>query len=246
MTSERIKFCEARVMHARLRPKKNKFIYDVPFFKIDDFPASTRTIEKKQRFFFFWTLRYRDYGYKNSLHPILWARRQFDVHKIKGIDKISLITQLRFMGFGFNPISFYCGVNRDKVLIAVLCEVKNTFSGVSWYLIHDENGIDESKSYQLNKKLFVSPFYQMKGYYRFRFDSSDDTFKSHITYFPDDNPTEKPFFTSMKGTFAKVNPYYLFVLGVRKPLLGFRTIFLIHWQAFKLFVKGIPYFAKTD
>lgn len=150
------------------------------------------------------------------------------------------------MGFGFNPISFYCGVNRDKVLIAVLCEVKNTFSGVSWYLIYDENGIDESKSYQLNKKLFVSPFYQMKGYYRFRFDSSDDTFKSHITYFPGDNPTEKPFFTSMKGTFAKVNPYYLFMLGVRKPLLGFRTIFSSIGKHLSYLLRGYPTLRKQS
>lgn len=53
MTSERIKFCEACVMHARLRPKKNKFIYDVPFFKIDDFPAPIRTIKKNNVSSFF-------------------------------------------------------------------------------------------------------------------------------------------------------------------------------------------------
>jgi DUF1365 family protein len=49
---------------------------------------------------------------------------------------------------------------------------------------------------------------------------------------------------SLSGQRLDLTDANLWRLTLRYPLVTLRTITLIHWQAFKLWLKGVPYFRK--
>ena len=79
-------------------------------------------------------------------------------------DRILLVTNLRVLGYVFNPVSFfYCYQGCE--LACIVAEVSNTFGERLPYLLSPENRDTGERrlSYRHNKKLHVSPFFGMTG-----------------------------------------------------------------------------------
>ena len=89
-----------------------------------------------------------------------------------GIDlpdgRIFLLTHLRYLGYGFNPVSFFYCFDAAERLQIVLAEVSNTFGGAHNYWLRPDAASRSFRSVA-PKALYVSPFMPVDLDYRFAF-----------------------------------------------------------------------------
>ena len=151
------------VMHARKTPKKNVFRYRVCFYllDLDELPELDR--------------RVRLFGWNRRGVVSLHDRDHMDVRAYlaeNGIeaDRILLVTNLRVLGYVFNPVSFfYCYQGGE--LACIIAEVSNTFGERLPYLLSPANQERDERrlSYRHDKKLHVSPFFGLDQSYQWWF-----------------------------------------------------------------------------
>lgn len=232
-----------KVMHGRLFPKRNNFTYGIyylvfPLSKIKSLPISYNRFAPLSFYD-------RDHGHCDGQDLQKWASNILADHGLKKADgEITLICMPRVFGYVFNPVSFWLCHDKQGALRAVLCEVHNTFGEKHTYICaHDDHRPISADDFLTGEKAFhVSPLLKREGHYNFRFDVRDEKFAVWIDFF--DSAGEKQLVTALIGTFEPMN-----VAGLRKafwryPLLTFKAITLIHWQALKLLSKGIKYISR--
>ena len=245
MEQVNISLLKARVGHSRLRPVKNKFLYEVFYLKI---PIQKKATYKTPLLFSFnhwniFSLYAKDEGLKNL--DVTWY--SFITNELKKAnifykktDRIFLICHPRVLGFAFNPISYWLLVDKENNLKAVLCEVHNTFSQTHNYLLSKRNNepIVPSDILISDKKLYVSPFNTMEGHYEFQFIHHSKYFKSDIRYF--DLEGKDILHTFMDGSFSALTNQKIIFSLVLYPLMTIQVVLRIHWQALRLFLKKLP------
>lgn len=232
-----------KVMHARLFPKRNNFTYGIyylslPLSKIKNLPIAYNRFAPLSFYD-------RDHGQRNGDDLEAWARSILSDYGIGCVDgEIELICMPRIFGYVFNPVSFWLCRDKEGELRAVLCEVNNTFGERHTYLCaHDDHRPITGQDKLKGEKVFhVSPLLKREGYYEFRFDARNDKFKVGIDFY--DGAGQKKLVTSLSGKFELMEKGALRKAFWAYPLVTFKAITLIHWQAFKLLVKGIRYISR--
>ena len=116
-------------------------------------------------------INFADHGSRDGANPIDWARTLLRRHGIEAEGEIVLQTMPRIMGYVFNPVSFMFCHDAQSHLVAVLCEVNNTFGERHNYIVAHADGrpIGPRDSLWARKVFHVSPFFPVRGEYRFRF-----------------------------------------------------------------------------
>ena len=232
-----------KVMHARLFPKKNAFTYGIYYLV---FPLSgLKKLPIAYNRFAPLSFYDRDHGHCDGSALEDWARNILADYRFRDINgEITLICMPRVLGYVFNPVSFWLCHDKAGDLRAVLCEVHNTFGERHTYLCaHEDHKPIASEDILRGKKVFhVSPLLKREGYYTFRFDVSDNRFRVWIDFF--DGAGEKQLVTSLTGNLEPMNHENIRKAFLGYPLVTLKAIFLIHWQALKLLVKGIKYISK--
>jgi DUF1365 family protein len=148
----------------------------------------------------------------------------------------------------FNPVSFYLcfdeAQNGVQKLKYVIYEVNNTFGETHTYITYNKDGgeIDGEQYLEAEKVFHVSPFLEREGHYKFRLDLRDNKLGIWIDFY--DASGNKKFITSLIGKFTELNKANLNKAFWQHPLVTLKTIFLIHYQAIKLILKGIKYIPK--
>jgi len=233
------------VAHARTRPRRNAFHYKLCYFAIP-----VREWEPGSRKVFFsidrpnlFSLRSSDYG--DGTTPLAdWIGGILAAAQLTEADgDIVLVTLPRFLGYAFNPVSFWFCLDREKRLRAVLAEVNNTFGERHCYLCFHETHEPIVKSARLVvRKIFhVSPFMEVKGSYRFRFEYEPDRIAVRIDLLDEDGVILS---TSMSGSPQPVTAAGLTKTALAYPLQTLKVVALIHYQALKLFLKGVRNYRK--
>ncbi len=227
----------AKVMHSRLFPKENKFIYNVYYLALP-LPAP-----KIQRTF----LRFdpKDLGFRDGSDPGIFAKKVLSNYGFdKKIENIMLITMPRVFGYVFNPVSFYFCFDHKKKLLAVIAEVHNTFGEQHTYFCanQDYSSIDETQCLVAEKVFHVSPFLPRDGSYHFQFSLKEERLGIRIDYF--DSKNNKQLLTSLVGTLIPLNNLSLNKFFMTHPFITLKTILLIHLQALKLLYKKVSFFRK--
>src|SRR6478736_5560981 len=172
-----------QVMHERLRPIRNRFIYPVFCLRCD--------VDRIDELNTWWFgvdrlhvigLRRRDYG---DGSPGPWMRRLLEDADLPSDGEIWLQTFPRIFGFVFNPVSFWYCYRKDGALIALLADVRNTFGERHRYLLTADAGdiILPEQKLQCRKVFHVSPFCEVEGHYSFRLRDTDATSFVGIDYF---------------------------------------------------------------
>jgi DUF1365 family protein len=190
----------------------------------------------------------RDHGRRDGSSISDWITGLFSEYGIKtSAENVILVTLPRVLGYVFNPVSFWFAISENGCSIrAVLCEVNNTFKETHSYLCLSQAGgsLDQDRWLSAEKLFHVSPFLRREGYYKFRFRLSKESLGVCIDYYNEEN--EKMLITELGGSLepftARAVTKYFF--GI--PLLTFKVLFLIHWQALKLFAKRIRYIPKPE
>lgn len=236
----------ADVAHARQRPARNAFHYHVYYlcFALRDLSLLSRlTLFSLNRFNLF-GLSERQYGKDTS--PESWIRRVLVEWKIPEADgEVVLLTMPRLFGYAFNPVSFWFCLDKAGQVRAVLADVSNTFGEHHAYLLfHDDNRPIGSDDWLTSHKIFhVSPFIEVTGQYQFRFAYGEKSVGVWINHHDADGLLLT---TSLVGKRTPLTSGSLLRCFFRYPLVTFKVIGLIHYQAVRLFAKGVRYHNKPQ
>jgi DUF1365 family protein len=229
------------VMHRRLRPVVNAFVYPVfyiqlplrdlesaicPFFAID-----------RSNLLSFWQ---KDHGPRDGSPLLPWITARLRERGLPDDGEIILQTFPRLFGYVFNPVSFWFCHDRSGALIAVLAEVNNTFGGTHAYLLHNPGGapLRDGQELRADKCFHVSPFNEIVGGYRFRFHLDRPAQLARIDY---DDADGELLRTAISGKPRAWSAAALFGAFLRMPLMTAGVMLRIHWQALKLWLKGVPF-----
>jgi DUF1365 family protein len=242
-----IRILDARIFHARSRPRKNAFRYGALYLMLPltELSRARRiglfSIDKANVF----GIRTSDYG-DGTRPPEQWIRQVLDDWRVPEADgEVWLMTMPRIFGYAFNPVSFWFCFDKAQQLRAMLAEVNNTFGERHCYLcFRDDHGVIDPQDALLSRKIFhVSPFIRVEGDYRFRISASAENVSVAIDLSDQDGPLLR---TSVAGPLQPMTSTGLLRVLLRNPLTPLKVIALIHYQAVKLFLKGVRHFGKPE
>jgi DUF1365 family protein len=224
-----------RVMHRRHGPVENRFVYPVFYLLID-----LDRVEKQGSWLFGINRRrplafhYKDYG--DGRDPRLWVRERLlesGIHDCNG--GLWLQTFPRVFGYLFNPVSFWYCERIDGTVGAIVAEVNNTFGERYCYVL--QSGEDGSfTQIESDKQLFVSPFYPLSGGYKFHFNVDYDAPRVGIDYY---DQGQLQLNTAIWGRSRPLCNRTLITALLKQPLLTLGITLRIHWQALRLWLKGV-------
>lgn len=228
------------VMHRRLRPAVNAFVYPVFYVQLplrDLASANCGIFSVNGRNVL--SFRNADHGPRDGSPLLPWIEALLTQRGLLADGEIVLQTFPRLFGYVFNPVSFWYCHDRQGGLIAVLAEVNNTFGGSHSYLLHrDGQVLPDGEEIKAGKVFHVSPFNEIEGGYRFRFHLERGVQIARIDY---DDAGGELLLTSISGKARPWSAAALLGTFLRMPFLTFGIIARIHWQALKLWLKGVPF-----
>ena len=251
---------EGTVRHRRNRPKVHQF--DFRFFMLLLDLDEIDTVFRWQPFWSAkrWALcRFKARGHlkqfankENLRDRVLAALNSHGIQK--SIGPIRLLTQLSYLGYTMNPVSFfYCySLTGDKIE-AVIAEVNNTPWGEQHlYVVPADQSTCKStiRSADIQKEFHVSPFFDMAMKYRMTFSAPENTLavkiENHsISKDSHDNSlnatTCKHLDVTMKLKRKELTGWSLNGLLIKYPVISFQVVAGIYWQAFRLYLKKIPF-----
>lgn len=158
---------------------------------------------------------------------------------------VRLLCTPRVLGYGFNPLSLWYCHHADGSLRAVLCEVRNTFGEWHGYLLHERNAAlaDRSLAAAADKCFHVSPFFSLDGVYHFRLTAPQDTVTLAVRLDIDGQPQ----MTAVQRQRAyRLTDRRLLLAALSYPLIPFKVMAAIHWQALKLWLRGARFHRKPS
>jgi DUF1365 family protein len=237
----------AKVMHKRLVPRVNQFVYEVFYIcfdiaKINNLSKKFFSLNKFNLFSFY----NKDYGPKDGSSIENWAWNILKNQQIdQQIKKIFLFTHPRVLGYVFNPASFLFCLNEQEKLQAVIVQVNNTFGENHCYLIFNKDGapIVENQWFEANKEFHVSPFFKIEGSYKFRFIFEQNKIAIWIDYFTNEKTLLTSVISKKQIDFGDLN---LILAFIKIPFMTLKVIILIHIQALKIVFKKIKYIPKPE
>ena len=232
------------VIHKRFKPKVHSFNYKVFSLLID--LSELDLLDKNLKLFSYNKFNIisfynKDHGPRDGSSLKNWVIDNLEKNHIKtnGI-QIKLLCYPRIFGYVFNPLSVFYVYDKNKDLISILYEVKNTFGEQHTYVFKskkDQNLIQ----HVCKKKFHVSPFIEMNCVYFFRLLKPGNK----ISVIIDQNDKEgKILYASQDGVKSELNNNTLIKTYLKHPLMTFKIILAIHFEAFKLWTKGIKLIKK--
>jgi len=186
-----------------------------------------------------------------------------------------LVTNLKVLGYVFNPVSFFLGYDAAGALTSAVAEVNNTYGGRHRYVLGPAQRIDPTGQspapraepvgspprdslalidpdpragaatarvgFRHRRDFFVSPFLHGERTYEFWFDAPLDAARLAIAMHVDTPAGERVFAARLDGERRPLADRALAAAALRYPLMTAQVIGLIHYEALKLRLRGVPY-----
>ena len=232
------------VIHKRFKPKSHFFKYSVFSLLID--LAELEQLDKNIKFFSYNKFNLisffeRDHGNRDGTSLIEWVKKNLDENEINSKDiRIKILCYPRIFGYVFNPLSVFFIYDKSEKLISILYEVKNTFGEQHTYIFKVKDNLNLFQ-HNCSKKFHVSPFIEMNCNYFFRILKPGEKMSVIIDQY---QVNEKILYASQDGNRVDFNSKELLKSYLKHPLMTFKIISAIHFEAFKLWTKGIKFIKK--
>ena len=237
------KIYTGKVIHKRFKPKEHYFKYNVFSLLID--LNELEEINKYIKFFSYNKFNIisfydKDHGDRDGSSIKLWVKKNLRNIGIMTEDiSIKLLCYPRIFGYVFNPLSTYFVYNKYSELISIFYEVKNTFGEQHTYIFKAQD--EKTVQNKCKKKFYVSPFIEMDCEYHFKTLNPREQLSVVINQNDKDG---KLLFASQDGISKDFNNKNLILSYLTHPLMTFKIIGAIHYEAFKLWAKRIKLIAK--
>ena len=246
---------DATVKHCRFGHKINSFSYKSTFVAIPITKTKTKTktktlasasiffsIEKFNLFSFYG----KDYQFKSFDNLDNWLHNLLKQYQINSVASVMLVAQPRYLGYVFNPVSFWLCYNNNQQLIAVIAEVNNRSKQTHIYVCRNSIGASAASSAPITnkdkfvaaKQFFVSPFLTDDGDYHFQFNIAKHQVKFFINLLQNNKVVLT---TSLVSSVQNLTSKLLLKQFFKIPFSTLKTTLLIHYQALKLFTKGYSF-----
>ncbi|WP_408914226.1 DUF1365 domain-containing protein [Brucella pseudogrignonensis] len=230
----------SHVTHARPRPKEQKLAYriyslliDIDELEILDRRLGLFSVDRFNLFSFF----VKDPGDRSGAN----LRMQVEsLMSAVGVEPdggpIRLLTMPRLLDWSFNPLSVFFCHGRYGELRAILGEVDNTFGERHAYMIPFEERSGDEIVQHCDKEFYVSPFMDMNLRFTFRVSAPKGRLASRIETYD----CEGLVLTAANlGNRTEVTDAALLRAFFTIPLLTLRVVGGIHWEALKIWLKGV-------
>jgi uncharacterized protein len=230
------------VMHARLKPIGHRFSYRVMSLLVD--LDRLDVADRQSRLFgvnraALYSFNEADHGERDGSALRIYAQR---CAAERGIDltggRVVLLCYPRLLGYTFNPLSAYFCYRADGELALMIYEVRNTFGDIHAYVLPVKPGESSDAGVrQAQEKLFyVSPFIGMAMRYHFRVSPPGDSVKLRILETDRDGALLAATFNGRRRALTTAALLRSFC---SLPLVTLKIVGAIHWEALRLWLKGV-------
>jgi DUF1365 family protein len=227
------------VMHHRMHPRMHRFRYRAFWILLDldelcELSNQLRWFSHNRPNMF----SFYDADHGDGTATPLRAQIERQLNEA-GVDlaggRILLLCMPRTLGYCFNPLSIFFCYRANARLAAVVYQVHNTFGERHSYVIRVE---DESAAvHQRCEKLFyVSPFLDMDMRYDFRISGPDERIAVRICASSSAKPILNAVLTGVRRNLTDRN---LILVFLKIPAITIKVIAAIHWEALRLWTRGI-------
>lgn len=229
-----------QVVHQRVRPRRHRLSYRVFSMLIDLDELETLPLRLRlfshNRFNLF-SFFDRDHGPGDGSRLRRWVEEQLARGGVALDDgAVRLLCYPRILGYVFNPLSVYFCYGRSGEPVAILYEVSNTFGQRHTYLVPVGGDPRGPVRQECAKAFYVSPFNKVEGCYRFRIDPPADKVSVVINHGDEAGLILHASFT---GRHESLTDGVLLRAFLRYPLMTLKVIAGIHWEALRLWRKGL-------
>jgi DUF1365 family protein len=222
------------VTHTRIRPRPHALSYQVPYLLLDlDAPPRLKLFSRNR----FNLVSFRDSDHGNKAATLRnWVDTTLrEAGLASASAHITLLSMPRVLGLGFNPLSLFLCHTEAGALRAVIYEVNNTFGQRHSYLCPVEETSGPLRQ-GAEKVFYVSPFMDMGLRYRFTLHPPSDSLGLHIAV---EDAQGVILRATMAGRRAPLTDAALLRLVAAQPWLGVKVLTAIHWEALKIWCKGL-------
>lgn len=233
------------VSHRRIQPVAHRFSYKIfsLLINIDELPrlANSRRWFSYNRFGLI-SFQDRDHGPKDGTPLRPWIEEKLrDGGLTFAAGAIRLLCFPRLFGMVFNPLSIWYCYDTDEKLRAVLYEVRNTFGEWRGYLlpVTGNHGPGQTTVRQAcDKAFYVSPLMEMDCKYHFTLSEPAEKLTVAIR---ETRQGERTLLAAQIGNAEACTDRNLRRVFWSHPLMYFKIIGAIHWEALRTFLKGAPF-----
>lgn len=224
------------VTHARLKPRRHRLRYRIfmLLLDLDELPALSRRL----RLFghdraALTSFHQRDHG-DGAGDVRGWVEAQLAEAGLPGGGPIRVLCMPRVLGGVFNPLSVWFCHRADEALSAILYEVNNTFGQRHSYLIPAAEAAVVRQT--CGKAFYVSPFMDMELAYGFRIAPPGEAVSIAVEVRDAEGLVLA---TRFAGRRAELTDAAILRAWASHPLMTLGVMAAIHWEALKIWRKGI-------
>lgn len=232
--------CHGSVVHRRISPVDHRLEYKVFSLLLDidrlEEAAGDLALFSLDRFNLY-SLNQRDHGYRDGrpISQFVWDTVQ--KAGLEGsVERVLMLVYPRLLGYAFNPLTVYFCLDPKGIPRLMIYEVRNTFGEHLTYAVPAEAADDGSVSQIVEKRFYVSPFNTVSGNYHFNVRLIADNVIVGVALKGGDSGDLR---THFAATNHPLTDRALLAATFRYPLMALKVVAGIHWEALKLYFKGL-------
>jgi hypothetical protein len=239
------------VSHQRIEPQPHQFSYQVfmMYLNLDELP----------------TLFHSNLFWSYASRNIAWFKRAdyFGDCKKALKDEISqlierstgqkprgpicMLTNMRYFGYCFNPVTFYyCFEEDGNTLQTMVSHITNTPWNETFAYVHDfsknvsisSTNHDANAVFSFSKQFHVSPFMPMNIDYEWAFQLGEQKLHTHMKNMQN---SREIFNATLALKRSEINNASLYAALLKYPFMTFKVMLAIYWNALKLWFKKVPF-----